>query len=129
MGDGEMNEGSVWEGLMSASKHKLDNLVILIDHNNLQTYDTPAKVAGLDNIFLKIKNFGFNVKQINGHSIKELKKSLSNKKKQRKPLAIICKTIKGKGIDFAENKLDWHHKASLDQSTLVRLKNSLKKNY
>ena len=126
VGDGEMNEGSIWEGLMSASKHKLDNLVVIVDHNNLQTYGSPKDVAGLSNIKQKMESFGFKVKEVNGHSIKEIKKALKYNN-NKKPLGVICKTVKGKGIDFAEDKLDWHHKANLDDLTIKNLKNSLNK--
>tara|TARA_X000000950_G_scaffold288024_1_gene402871 strand:- start:1283 stop:2095 length:813 start_codon:yes stop_codon:yes gene_type:complete len=127
VGDGEMNEGSIWEGLMSASKHRLNNLVVIIDNNNLQTYGTPKEVAGLGEIKTKIKSFGFETKTINGHSLKDLKIALK-KKRQTKPLAIICKTVKGMGIDFAENNLHWHHKSSLSKELISNLKISLKKN-
>ncbi len=125
LGDGEMNEGSVWEGLMSISKHNLDNITIIVDNNNMQTYGSPEEVAGLSNLSVKLKSFGFNTKTIDGHSVSNLKKFLK-KKKNNKPLAIICKTIKGKGIDFAENDLNWHHKSSLDDITIKRIKKSLK---
>lgn len=128
LGDGEMNEGSIWEGLMSASKHKLDNLIVIIDNNNLQTYGTPKEVAGLDNIESKMRSFGFLTKKINGHSVEELKSSLKKKRKLNRPLAIICKTIKGKGIDFAENQVDWHHKSSLNEDIIKKLRISLEKN-
>ena len=128
LGDGEMNEGSVWEGLMSASKHKLDNLVVIVDHNNLQTYGSPEEVAGLSNIKDKMRSFGFRVKEVDGHSTKDIKKALKNKKdNSKKPLGLICRTIKGKGIDFAENQLDWHHKANLDDLTIKNIYNSLNK--
>ena len=128
LGDGEMNEGSVWEGLMSTSKHKLDNLVVIVDHNNLQTYGSPKDVAGLSNIKQKMQSFGFKVKEVNGHSVKDIKQALKNTKDNNKrPLGVICKTIKGKGIDFAEGKLDWHHKANLDDLTIKNLQNSLNK--
>ena len=128
LGDGEMNEGSVWEGLMSASKHKLDNLVVIVDHNNLQTYGSPEEVAGLSNIKDKMISFGFRVKEVDGHSTKDIKKALKNKKdNSKKPLGLIFRTIKGKGIDFAENQLDWHHKANLDDLTIKNIYNSLNK--
>lgn len=127
LGDGEMNEGSNWEAFMSASKHNLDNLIVLIDNNNLQTYGTPKEVAGLDKIKNKLLSFGFNVKEINGHSVNQIKSALI-KKKQTKPIGIICKTLKGKGIDFAENKAEWHHKSSLSKKDISDLRLSLNKN-
>ena len=124
IGDGELNEGSMWEGLMSAYKNNLDNLIVILDYNNLQTYGSPAKVAGLDKIKLKIKSFGFNTSEVNGHSIKELKKVLKSKNKT-KPKFIICHTVKGKGISFAENNPDWHHKANLEDKVLKQISNEL----
>ena len=129
VGDGEINEGSVWESCMSASKHHLDNFVMIIDNNNLQTYGTPEEVAGLNNIEKKLDSFGFEVKNINGHNTNELKKIfLEIPFIEKKPNAIICNTIKGRGIDFAENSLDWHHKSSLSEDDIKNLKNSLYKN-
>lgn len=128
LGDGEMNEGSVWEALMSASKHKLNNLFIIIDNNKLQTYGSPANVAGLFNLKKKLASFGFETININGHSISQLYRSFKKKSPKNKPRAIICNTIKGKGIDFAEGKLEWHHKASIDDITIKKLYLSLEKN-
>jgi len=126
LGDGELSEGSVWEACLTAQKYMLDNLVVIVDHNNLQTYGSPKDVAGLSNIKQKMESFGFKVKEVNGHSIKEIRKALKYNNK-KKPLGVICKTVKGKGIDFAEDKLDWHHKANLDDLTIKNLKNSLNK--
>jgi len=129
LGDGEMNEGSVWEAAMSASKHKLNNLFIIVDNNKLQTYGSPAEVAGLFDLEKKLRSFGLDTISVNGHSVNQLYKSFKKKNLKKKPRAIICNTIKGKGIDFAENKLDWHHKASLDDRTIKNLYESLEKNY
>ena len=129
VGDGEINEGSIWESCMSASKHKLENLVMIIDNNKLQTYGSPEEVAGLDFIENKLKSFGFDTFEVDGHSINELKNVLTKKTiKKDKPTAVICNTVKGKGIDFAENNLNWHHKSSLSDKDIEDLKDSLKKN-
>lgn len=128
LGDGEMNEGSIWEALMSASKHKLNNLYIVIDNNKLQTYGPPSEVAGLSNLKKKLISFGIDTVSVNGHSTSQLYKSFKKKNLKNKPRAIICNTIKGKGIDFAEGKLDWHHKASLNDEAIQKLYKSLEKN-
>ena len=83
IGDGESNEGSIWEALMSAYKNKLDNLIIILDHNNLQTYGTPFQVAGLDKLKQKMISFGLITKEVNGHDIKGLKLALTKKKKKK----------------------------------------------
>jgi transketolase len=124
IGDGESNEGSIWEALMSAYKNKLDNLIIILDHNNLQTYGTPFQVAGLDKLKQKMISFGLITKEVNGHDIKGLKLALT-KKQTNKPTMLICHTIKGKGISFAENNVNWHHKASLNYKTIESLRKSL----
>ena len=129
VGDGEMNEGSIWETCMSASKHKLDNFVMIVDSNKLQTYGSPEQVAGLNIIDKKLTSFGFEIRDIDGHSTQELNKSFSELPfKIGRPNAIICNTIKGKGIDFAENNLNWHHKSTLSEEDISNLKESLQKN-
>jgi len=104
VGDGECNEGSIWETCMIASHHKLNNLICIIDKN--KSTDRALKI---DDLKSKFKSFGWHAVNINGHSHKEILKALNLKSK--KPLAIIANTIKGKGINFMENNPEWHHKA------------------
>ncbi len=126
LGDGELNEGIVWESCMSAYKNKLDNLIMIIDYNNLQTYDSPEKVAGMDKIKQKLTSFGFNTKIVNGHSIPQLIKVMKNTPFNKgRPSAIICNTIKGKGISFAENNKNWHHKSSISIDDLNLIEKEL----
>jgi transketolase len=108
LGDGECNEGSVWESAMSASHFKLNNLTAIVDNNNLQQTGSNKDIMNLLDIKEKWKSFGWNVKEIDGHNANEIYKSLNNDSKD-KPLAIIAKTIKGKGLTFAENNNSWHH--------------------
>ena len=108
LGDGECNEGSVWESAMSAAHFKLNNLTAIIDNNNLQQTGANANIMNLLDIKEKWKSFGWNVKEIDGHNISEIYESLKIDSKD-KPLAIICRTIKGKGLSFAENDNAWHH--------------------
>jgi transketolase len=111
LGDGECNEGSVWEAAMSAGKYGLTNLTVLIDYNKYQSYDQTALVQELEPFKEKWKSFGFGTVDINGHDVDALKKTLSSLPvKKEKPSALICHTVKGKGIHFAENNLEWHHK-------------------
>ena len=103
VGDGECNEGSIWETAMIASHHKLNNLICIVDKN--KSSDRALKI---DDLKSKFKSFGWHAINIDGHSQKEIFKALNIK--SRKPLAIIANTIKGKGINFMENNPEWHHK-------------------
>ena len=114
MGDGEINEGSVWEAAMSASKHKLNNLIAMVDYNKLQSYGLTKEVLDLEPLADKWKAFGFEVTEVDGHDMKALENLVTRfPLKDNKPTAVICHTIKGKGIYFAEGKAEWHHKSGL----------------
>ena len=114
MGDGEMQEGSVWEALMAVSHRKLDNLVVIVDKNNLQIDGCCDDVKSLGNLDKKLEAFGFEVQTVDGHSEEALTKALLTAKASNKPSAIIANTIKGKGISFMENNAGWHGKAPKD---------------
>jgi len=114
LGDGEMQEGSVWEALMSASHRKLDNLVIIIDRNKLQIDGSCDDVKSLEPLDKKLEAFGFTVRSIDGHSEDELKKTLNEAKKSSCPFAVIANTVKGKGVSFMENNAGWHGKVPKD---------------
>ena len=107
--DGELNEGTTWESLMFASHHKLDNLKIIIDYNKIQSMDFVHKVIKIEPLKSKLKSFGCEVIEIDGHSAKKIIKVLNTKKKN-KPKIIIAHTIKGKGVSFMENNNLWHYK-------------------
>lgn len=112
LGDGEIEEGQVWEALMAASKNNLDNLCVILDNNNLQIDGEIDKVGGMNNITEKFLSFGFNVVNINGHNMDEIIDAITTAKQTKgKPTIIIAKTIKGKGVSFMENKASWHGKA------------------
>lgn len=112
LGDGELEEGQVWEAAMSASKNKLDNLCAIVDYNKLQIDGKVDEIAGLDNIKGKFENFGFNVIEVDGHNIEALINAFdSAKHKKEMPSVIIAHTIKGKGVSFMEGKAEWHGKA------------------
>lgn len=115
MGDGESNEGSVWEAAMSASKHKLNHLAVLTDYNKYQSYSTTFEVMNLEPLADKWRSFGFDVIEVDGHDLKQLKQALENVgRKSEKPTSIICHTVKGRGVSFTENNLNWHHKNNYD---------------
>ena len=112
MGDGEIEEGQVWEAAMASSKYKLDNLCVIVDNNNLQIDGTIEEVMSSYPIDEKFKSFGFQVINIDGHNIQEIIDAFDVAKNiKNKPVCIIAKTIKGKGVSFMENKAEWHGKA------------------
>lgn len=108
--DGELNEGSTWESIMFAGHHKLENLVVVLDSNKLQNIDMVKNVINLDSLKRKIREFKWQTLSINGHSFKEIIKSLNTAKKNKKPLFIIANTVKGHGVSFMKNKILWHYK-------------------
>ncbi len=110
MGDGELNEGSIWEAFMSAKQFALDNLVVLIDRNHLCYDGATEDVMQLGDLSAKMRSFGFSTMDCNGHSIADLLKAFTNLS-DSSPNAIICDTVKGKGLSFAENRPEWHQKA------------------
>jgi len=111
MGDGETNEGSVWEGLMFASQQKLDNLTVIIDNNKLESLDFTNNILSIEPLEERLTSFGWDVRRVDGHNHSELLKSFSiSKKGSNKPIAVIADTIKGKGVSFMENIAMWHHR-------------------
>ncbi|MBL4827715.1 MAG: transketolase [Spongiibacteraceae bacterium] len=125
MGDGEINEGSVWEAAMCAAKHALSNLSILVDYNKLQSYGPNSEVQPLEPLADKWRAFGFETIEIDGHDISALKKALQEPLATDKPSAIICHTVKGKGIPFAENQATWHHKSNMLPEDITEMYNAL----
>lgn len=122
VGDGELNEGSIWEAALSASKHKLGNLLIIVDNNKMQANGLCSDVMEMNLMAEKFESFGFMVLEVNGHDVTSIKNILSGLPKGgNKPISIICHTIKGKGINFAENNPEWHHKSGLDESAINQL--------
>lgn len=115
LGDGELQEGSVWEGFMQASHRKLDNLIAIIDRNGLQIDGETEKVTSLNPLDKKLEAFGWNVETIDGHDFNAIYNSIENAKKSDKPYAIIAKTVKGRGVSFMENNAGWHGKAPNDE--------------
>ena len=112
LGDGEIEEGQVWEAAMSSSKYKLDNLCVIVDNNNLQIDGTIENVMSPYPIDKKFEDFGFHVINIDGHDYKQIINAFEEAKTVKgKPTAIIAKTVKGKGVSFMENQAGWHGKA------------------
>ncbi len=116
LGDGEIEEGQIWEAAMSACKYKLDNLCVIIDNNDLQIDGTIDEVMSSKPIDEKFKSFGFQIIKIDGNDIDEIIKAFDVAKTiKEKPTFIIAKTIKGKGVSFMENKVEWHGKAPSEE--------------
>ncbi len=123
-GDGELQEGQVWEALMFAAHHKVDNLIVTVDYNGQQIDGPTNKVMSLGNLKAKWKAFGWHVMEMDGHNMSEILKTLSEAKKkcgQGKPICILMTTSMGKGVDFMEGTHKWHGKATNADQTKVAL--------
>lgn len=111
LGDGELQEGSVWESMMQIPHRHLNNLTAIIDRNRLQIDGCTEDVKSLDNLPDKIRAFNWNVIEIDGHNIQEIYSAITQSRTSDRPTAIIANTIKGKGVSFMENNAGWHGKA------------------
>lgn len=112
IGDGESNEGQIWEAAMAAAHYKLDSLTVILDRNGLQIDGATEQIMSLEPIAEKWHAFGWNVLKINGHNMREILDALDEKSIGKgKPTIIIAKTVKGKGVSFMEGSLDFHGKA------------------
>ncbi len=123
LGDGEIEEGQIWEATMTSNKYKLDNLCVIIDNNNLQIDGSIEEVMSSYPIDEKFKSFGFQIINIDGHNIQEIMDAFEVAKNvKNKPTCIIAKTIKGKGISFMENRVEWHGKAPTEEQYKIAMK-------
>jgi transketolase len=112
LGDGELQEGSCWEGFMNAAHNNLNNLIAIIDRNKLQIDGNTEDIKALNNLGDKIKSFNWDVIEIDGHDYNQIYEAIENAKKStEKPVAIIANTIKGKGVSFMQDNAGWHGKA------------------
>ena len=111
VGDGELNEGSIWEAAMFAAHFKLDNLIVIVDENGFQAMGRTEEVMGLGSIEAKFQAFGFDAVTINGHDEQAVDQAYTDMKSRRngKPKAVVAKTVKGKGASFMENDNRWHY--------------------
>lgn len=126
MGDGELDEGSVWEAALSAAKHKLSSLTAIVDYNKLQSYGAVADVMPLEPLADKWRAFGFAVREVDGHDVAALRQTLAALPfAPDRPSFLIAHTVKGAGIPFAEGDPKWHHKASVDEATVRKLRDAL----
>ena len=122
LGDGEIEEGEIWEAAMTSSKYKLDNLCVIVDNNNLQIDGTIEEVMSSYPIDEKFKSFGFQVINVDGHNLQEIIDGFEVAKNVKdKPTCIIAKTIKGKGISYMENQVGWHGKAPNEEQYKIAI--------
>jgi transketolase len=133
IGDGESNEGAIWEAAMSIAQYKLTNVITIVDHNRLMMDGTVEEVMGLEPLDDKWRAFGFNAVRINGHNFGELSAAIEKALAAAaagpgQPTALICETVKGCGIDFMENNRHWHYGA-LDEAKETQAKKSLEAYY
>jgi transketolase len=111
MSDGELDEGSNWEAMLFAGHHRLDNLTIIIDYNKIQSLDWVDKTLRLEPLADKFRAFGWSVREVDGHDVKELSSALGTLPLEAgRPNAIIAHTVKGKGVSWMEGKVLWHYK-------------------
>ena len=125
-GDGEINEGSVWEAAMSAAKHGLANLTWMIDYNKVQSAGPTQEILPLEPLADKLRAFGFATAEVDGHDIVALGEVLRRLPfDAARPSALICHTVKGKGLAFAENDANWHHKSSINKEMVAQMYGAL----
>ena len=123
LGDGEMQEGQIWESLLQAAHYKLDNLIVVIDYNKLSSFDNVNESMNLEPLADKIKAFNFHVIEIDGNNMKQVVEALNEAFTIKdKPIAIISNTIKGKGVSFMENNPKWHSGAISDEEYEIAMK-------
>ena len=123
LGDGEIEEGQVWEAMMFAHHYKLDNLCVIIDNNGLQIDGNIADVMSPYPIPEKLRAFGFEVAEIDGHDFEQMEAAFAKARETRGvPFAIVMKTIKGKGVSYMENQVGWHGKAPNDEEYAIAMK-------
>jgi transketolase len=126
MGDGEIDEGSVWEAAMCAGKHRLSNLTAVIDYNKVQSAGPTHEIQDLEPLVDKWRAFNFATIEVDGHDVQALRGVFRRLPLvQDRPTTIICHTVKGKGIGFAENDANWHHKSKINKELVAKLYGAL----
>ena len=124
LGDGELAEGSNWEGAMAAAHYKLDNLTAVLDHNTLQITGRTRDVCSNEPVDEKFRAFGWTVRHVNGHDLTQLENLLNSQPESDRPTLVIADTVKGRGVSFMEDVVKWHHGVPADgefESALAEL--------
>jgi transketolase len=126
-GDGETNEGSIWEAAMNAGKHQLGNLTVIIDYNKIQSAGYVRDIQSMEPMADKWRAFNFDVIEVDGHDVEALRRAFASLSiNSQKPTAIIAHTVKGKGLSFAENEPKWHHQSGIKADMLAQMDAELK---
>ena len=120
VGDGECNEGTIWESAMFAGHHKLNNLTVIVDYNKIQSFGRVDEIMNLEPFGQKWISFNWDVHEIDGHNFEQLITAFESK--STKPKVIIANTVKGKGVSFMENKLEWHYKSPNNDEFVIAKK-------
>lgn len=123
LSDGELGEGSIWEAALCASKYKLSNLIIIIDYNKVQLAGFTKDISCLEPLTDKWRSFGFEPIEVNGHDVDKLRRIFESP--IEKSTVVICHTVKGKGIPFAEDSAEWHWKNKIDENLINRMRLAL----
>ena len=121
MGDGELQEGSVWEAVMNASQNNLNKIIAFVDRNKLQIDGSTENIKALEPLKDKFEAFGWNAMEIDGHDIDEIYQAVNTAKTMDRPTVIIAETVKGKGVSYMENKAGWHGKAPNDEEFKIAM--------
>jgi transketolase len=122
LSDGECDEGSTWEAALFAPHHQLDNLIAIVDYNKIQSLGTVKEVLGLEPLGKKWEAFGWAVREVDGHDFYQIEDAFEHiPREPRKPTCIIAHTVKGKGVDFMENRLLWHYRSPDDEELNMAL--------
>lgn len=122
LGDGELQEGSIWEAAMNASHQKLKNIIAIVDRNKLQIDGCTENVKAVGCVASKFKSFGWEIIEIDGHNIEEIYNAIEQAKLNEKPTVIVANTVKGKGVSFMEHNAGWHGKFPNDEQLELALK-------
>jgi len=122
VGDGECNEGSVWESLLFTAQQSLTNLTIIVDNNKMESLDLTNNILSIEPLGEKFSSFNFEVREINGHDFEDIYLALTVLPKYDKPVIVIANTIKGKGVSFMENTSMWHYRAPSEKELIEALK-------
>jgi len=125
LGDGELNEGSIWEAALFSAKHQLSNLIVIVDRNWLQIAGSTEEITPLEPLKEKLVAFGFHTTEVDGHDLIQLRRELANISLSGAPRAVVCHTVKGKGLPFAENDHKWHWKAGIDTTLIEKMNAAL----
>ena len=121
LSDGECDEGSNWEAILFSPHHKLDNLIVIVDFNKIQSFGRVSEVLNLEPFAAKWRAFGWDTREVDGHDLAALEHGLSAPPDSGKPRVFIAHTIKGRGVSFMEDKLEWHYKSPTDEQLIAAL--------